>query len=59
MIVIDAVAAIPGAALLIAGEGPERAALEAQIAARGVADRVRLLGSVPMRHCPSCLAPLT
>jgi len=55
-IVIDAVADIPGATLLIAGEGPARAALEAQIVARGLADRVRLLGSIPHRDLPDLLA---
>ncbi|MEO9130189.1 MAG: glycosyltransferase, partial [Sphingomonas sp.] len=54
-IVIDAVAAIPGAHLLIVGEGPERAALEARIAERGVADRVRLLGSTPHDALPGLL----
>ena len=47
-IVIDAVAALPDATLLIVGEGPERAKLEAQAAARGLSERVRLLGAV--RH---------
>ncbi|MBX9858658.1 MAG: glycosyltransferase [Sphingomonas sp.] len=46
-IVVDAVAALPGVTLLIIGEGPERAKLEAQIAALGLGDRVRLLGAVP------------
>ncbi|MEO8375919.1 MAG: glycosyltransferase [Sphingomonas bacterium] len=55
-VVIDAVAAIPGATLLIAGEGPERAALEARIAAGGLAERVRLLGSVPHDALPGLLA---
>jgi glycosyltransferase involved in cell wall biosynthesis len=55
-IVLDAVAAIPGASLLIAGEGPERAALQARIAAKGVADRVRLLGAVPHGDLPALLA---
>jgi glycosyltransferase involved in cell wall biosynthesis len=32
---------------MIAGEGPHRAALETKIAALGLGDRVRLLGSVP------------
>jgi glycosyltransferase involved in cell wall biosynthesis len=55
-VVIDAVVAIPGATLLIAGEGPARAALEARIAAGGLADRVRLLGSIPHDALPGLLA---
>lgn len=51
-IVIDAVAALPGVTLMIAGEGPERAALESRIATSGAADRIRLLGSVPHRDLP-------
>ncbi len=35
---------LPGARLLIAGEGPERPALEAQIARHGLEGRVRLVG---------------
>ncbi|WP_242139475.1 glycosyltransferase [Sphingomonas sp. TREG-RG-20F-R18-01] len=46
-VVIEALPALPDATLIIAGEGPERAALTALAAARGVAARVRLLGSVP------------
>jgi glycosyltransferase involved in cell wall biosynthesis len=45
--VIAALGKLPGYSLLIAGEGPEHAALEALAASRGVADRVRFLGSVP------------
>jgi teichuronic acid biosynthesis glycosyltransferase TuaC len=45
--VIAALANLPGCALLIAGEGPERASLEALATSHGVADRVRFLGSVP------------
>ncbi len=55
-VVIDAVAAIPGATLLIAGEGPARAGLEARIAAHGLSDRTRLLGSVPHAELPALLA---
>lgn len=43
-VLIRAIARVPGASLLIAGEGPERDALEALIRAVGVADRVFLLG---------------
>jgi glycosyltransferase involved in cell wall biosynthesis len=45
--VIAALAKLPGTSLLIAGDGPERAALEALAASHGVADRVRFMGSVP------------
>jgi glycosyltransferase involved in cell wall biosynthesis len=41
---IRAMALVPGAHLSIAGEGPERAALEALARECGVADRVSLLG---------------
>jgi glycosyltransferase involved in cell wall biosynthesis len=48
---IDAVALLrrrhPDLLLLIAGTGPERAALEARVAAAGLADAVRFLGFVP------------
>ena len=54
-IVIDALAALPDASLLIAGDGPERATLAAQIARLGLADRVRLLGSVPHGDLPALL----
>ena len=55
-VVIDAVASLPGTTLLIAGEGPARAALESQIATRGVGDRVRLLGAIPHGDLPGLLA---
>ncbi|GGA47237.1 glycosyltransferase [Sphingomonas psychrolutea] len=54
--VIEALASLPDATLLIAGEGPERAALTAQIASLGLSDRVRLLGSVPHVDLPALLA---
>ena len=55
-IVLDAVAALPGVTLLIAGDGPERAALAAQATGLGIADRVRLLGSLPHAELPRLLA---
>ncbi|WP_033922683.1 glycosyltransferase [Sphingomonas sp. 37zxx] len=54
-IVIDAVARLAGVSLLIAGDGPERAALQARIDAAGIGDRVRLLGSVPHDDLPALL----
>ncbi|WP_425230354.1 glycosyltransferase [Sphingomonas sp.] len=54
-IVLDAVATLPDVTLLIAGDGPDRAALAAQATARGVAARVHLLGSVPHAELPRLL----
>lgn len=45
-LIIQALAMLEGVTLLIAGSGPERAALERLAAATGVADRVRFLGLV-------------
>lgn len=45
---------LPGAPqLLIAGDGPQRAAWEQQAAALGLADRVRFLGNVPDADLPA------
>lgn len=41
---------------LVAGEGPARAALEAQAARLGIADRVRWLGAVPDEALPAWYA---
>jgi len=46
-LVIDALARLPGATLLIAGAGEQLSALRAHAASTGVADRVRFLGAVP------------
>jgi teichuronic acid biosynthesis glycosyltransferase TuaC len=54
-IVIDAVATMPGVRLWIAGEGPYRPQLSAQIARLGLDDRVSLLGSVPHAELPRLL----
>ena len=43
---VAALPALPGVPLVIAGEGPERAALGAQAAALGVAGRLHLVGHV-------------
>jgi glycosyltransferase involved in cell wall biosynthesis len=53
---IEALAGLPDATLLIAGEGPGRPALEALIAARGLEPRARLLGSVAPGEMPGLLA---
>jgi glycosyltransferase involved in cell wall biosynthesis len=55
-IVIDAIAALPGVTLWIAGEGSDRKRLEAQIARLGLGDRVRLLGSIPPDRVAAALA---
>lgn len=55
-IVIDAVAALPGVQLRIAGEGSERSRLAAQVARLGLGDRVKLLGSVAHGELPPLLA---
>lgn len=44
---IGALPHLPGARLVVAGTGPEKAALEALAARLGVTDRVRFLGHVP------------
>jgi len=46
-LIITAMAELPGMLLLIAGDGPERAALQTLAESLGVADRVRFLGRLP------------
>ncbi|MBL27590.1 MAG: glycosyl transferase family 1 [Rhodospirillaceae bacterium] len=53
-ITIRALKALPDFALVIAGDGPERGALEALAKREGVGDRVRFMGRVPHGE----LAPL-
>ncbi|MBB4098362.1 glycosyltransferase [Sphingomonas kyeonggiensis] len=55
-IVIDAVATLPRVSLWIAGEGPGRKRIEAQIEGLGLGDRVKLLGSVPPDRVAAALA---
>jgi glycosyltransferase involved in cell wall biosynthesis len=43
-VAVDAVAEVPRAQLLVRGDGPERAGLEAQAAGRGLGDRIHFLG---------------
>jgi glycosyltransferase involved in cell wall biosynthesis len=52
-LVIDALAALPGVRLLVAGGGPDRAALERRARERGVAERVRFLGELPHDRLPA------
>lgn len=51
-LVIDALRDVPDATLLIVGEGPMRAGLEAKAAANGVDDRVLFLGRIDHREMP-------
>lgn len=55
-LLIDAMQALPGVTLLIAGGGPDHDALAARIAAGGLGDRVRLLGPLPHEQLPGLLA---
>ncbi len=55
-IVIEALPHIEGATLIVAGEGPELARLTALAKARGVEERVRLLGGVPHARLPELLS---
>ncbi len=55
-IVVEAVARVPGATLLIAGAGPSAAEIAAAIARWGVDDRVHLLGAVPHEDLPALIA---
>jgi len=43
-VLLEAIAEVPDALFLLAGDGPERGALEARAAELGVAERVRFLG---------------
>lgn len=51
--VIEALGRLPAFTLAIAGEGPERGALEALAKQLGVASRVRFLGALPHEALPS------
>jgi teichuronic acid biosynthesis glycosyltransferase TuaC len=55
-IAIDAVASLPGVTLLVVGEGPERAALQAKIDSLGLGERAKLFGSIPHGDLPALLA---
>jgi len=49
-------AAVPDAELLVVGDGPEREAVEADLAARGVAGAAELAGAVAPERVPELLA---
>jgi glycosyltransferase involved in cell wall biosynthesis len=52
-LIIEAMPMLPDCALMIVGEGPERALLSALITKLGLADRVRLMGAHPHRELPN------
>jgi glycosyltransferase involved in cell wall biosynthesis len=52
---VRALAGVPGGMLVLAGDGEDRAALEAQVRDLGVGERVRFLGSVPPAEVPHLL----
>lgn len=55
-IAIEALKRVPGATLLLAGDGPERPKLEQQAASGGLSGRVRFLGVRPHAALPALLA---
>ncbi len=55
-LMVEALALVPEADLVIVGDGPERDAIKALAAARGIAGRVRLLGRVPQSELPEIYA---
>ena len=54
-LVIEAMAEVEGATLLVVGEGPERDRLERLVRQRGLSERVRLLGNRPHVELPGLL----
>jgi glycosyltransferase involved in cell wall biosynthesis len=53
---IEALAELPGATLILVGDGPERGELERLAASLGVSRRVRFLGNRPHDELPGLLA---
>ncbi len=54
-VLVAAIATVPDACLVIAGDGPERERLEALAASHGIADRVTFLGAVENHEVRSLL----
>lgn len=57
-VAVDALAELPEATLVVAGDGPVRDQLSTQARRRGVEDRVRWLGQLPHPQIPTFLAAL-
>ncbi|MET0372020.1 MAG: glycosyltransferase [Sphingobium sp.] len=55
-LLIDALAQLPGVSLVLAGDGPDRRALERQAQETRVDDRVGFLGAVPHDRLPALFA---
>jgi glycosyltransferase involved in cell wall biosynthesis len=53
---LEALEAIPGATLILVGEGPDRGALEAIVRSRGLGERVRFYGGLLHDQLPALLA---
>jgi glycosyltransferase involved in cell wall biosynthesis len=54
-ITIAALEQVPGATLILVGDGPDRAPLERQVRSSGLGERVRLLGNRPHAELPDLL----
>jgi glycosyltransferase involved in cell wall biosynthesis len=57
-LLLDALTRVPGARLLIVGDGPARATVEARAAALGMSDRVVVTGRVPHDTVPAYVAAM-
>jgi len=53
---LEALALLPGATMILAGDGPDRARLEEIIRSKRLSSRVRLLGAQPHEAIPGLLA---
>jgi glycosyltransferase involved in cell wall biosynthesis len=57
-LLLDAIAAIPDAALLIVGDGPARPSVEARVSALNLSGRTTLAGRVPHEAMPAYIAAM-